>query len=118
MEFLYFEIKQTLIYEIGINFKMILKLKIKSKHNKNAKNMLITWIQRRKLIESDLLQVLEFFKDQIYVSKIRRLLPFFKITSENPAIIISLFSTLLELIPELYFNDENCMELERVLNSK
>ena len=89
---------------------MILKLKIKSRVDKNAKNVLITWIQRKKLIESDLLQVLEFFKDQIHVSKIRKVFPYFKITSENPPIIISLFSTLLELIPDLYFNEENQKE--------
>jgi chromatin segregation and condensation protein Rec8/ScpA/Scc1 (kleisin family) len=96
---------------------MQLKLKV-SKRNKKAKNTLTVWIQRNKIFETDMLQVIKFFKDQIQVFKIRRFFPYLKITSDNPAIIISLFSTLLELIPEILFNEENNIGLEEALDSK
>jgi chromatin segregation and condensation protein Rec8/ScpA/Scc1 (kleisin family) len=95
---------------------MQLKLRV-SKCNKKVKNKLTVWIQRNKIFETDMLQVLKFFKDQIQVFKIRRFLPYFKITSDNPAIIISLYSTLLELIPEIFFNEENNIGSEEALNS-
>lgn len=91
---------------------MILKLKVKSK--KNQSKRLIAWIQREKLTKSDVLQVLGFFQDQIQVSKIRKFHPYYKITSENPAIIISLFSTLQELIPDVYFSEDSTLNLGAV----
>ena len=89
---------------------MIIKLKVKSK--KNQSKRLIAWIQREKLTKADVQQVLNFFQDQIQISKIRKFHPYYKITSENPAIIISLFSTLQELIPDVYFNEDSTLNLE------
>jgi len=83
---------------------MILKLKIKSKKNKG--HYLIAWFQREKTTKPDVEQVIKFFKEQIHVSKIWKVHSYYRVTSENPAIIISLFSTLQELIPEIYFNEE------------
>jgi hypothetical protein len=94
---------------------MILKLKIKSK--KTEKHHLIAWVQREKVTKPDLEQVIKFFKDQIQVSKIWKLHYYYRITSENPAIIISLFSTLQELIPDIYFNEEKTLNIEEALNS-
>ena len=93
---------------------MILKLKIKSKKNKG--HYLIAWIQREKVTKSDLEQVIKFFKDQIQVSKIWKVHFYFRVTSENPAIIISLFSTLQELIPDIYFNEETTLNIEEALD--
>ena len=89
---------------------MILKLKVKSKKNQNKS--LIAWIQREKLTKADVQQVLNFFQDQIHLSKIRKFHSYYKITAENPAIIMSLFSTLQELIPDVYFKEDSTLNLE------
>jgi len=91
---------------------MILKLKVKSKKSQNKS--LIAWIQREKITKPDVQQIIDFFRDQITVSKIRKIHSYYKITSENPAIIISLFSTLQELIPDVYFKEDSALNLEVV----
>jgi hypothetical protein len=57
-------------------------------------------IERDSKIEEDLKDLFKFFKESIEISKIRRLHKYYKIKSSNLAIIISLLSTILELIPE------------------
>jgi len=95
---------------------MILKIKIQN--NKiNKKNKRITvWIQKKKELKEDLKQLFQFFKENIQVSKQIRLHNYYKVTSENPAILLSLISTINELIPEIYFSSENPIEKTEMLN--
>ena len=58
-------------------------------------------------IDKDIQQLFEFFKENVKISKIRRLHEFYKITSDNPAIMLNMFSTIQELIPEVYFKEED-----------
>ena len=92
---------------------MILKLKIK--HSK--KKRIFIWIQRHKDFKQDIQQILQFFKDQIIVSKKRRLFPYYQIASDNPAILLSLFSTVQDLIPEIYFKVEDSIEIKESLTT-
>lgn len=94
---------------------MILKLKTKSNRKINQ-NQIFVWIQRHKDFKKDIQQILQFFKDQIVVSKKRKLLPYYRITSDNPAILLSLFSTIQDLIPEIYFKVDNSIEIEESVN--
>jgi len=90
---------------------MILKLKTKS-NRKTNQNQIFIWIQRHKDFKKDIQQILQFFKDQIVASKKRKLLPYYRITSDNPAVLLSLFSTIQDLIPEIYFKVENSIEVK------
>lgn len=93
---------------------MIITLKIKKKRKQGKKILL--WIQRHKDLKQDIQQILQFFKDQILVSKKRKILPYYRITSENPAIALSLFSTIQDLISEIYFKDDTPLEIKETLN--
>ena len=92
---------------------MILKLIIK---NNKKGNIITVWIQNHKEIEDDLKEIFEFFKDSIKISKKRRFHTYYRINSENPAIILSLFTTILEIIPEVYFKNELAIGNEKILN--
>ena len=83
---------------------MIFKLLIKNDKKAKKKNLEI-WIQKHQDFEKDLQQLLEFFKESVTISKVRRLHDFYKITSDNPAIMLNMFSTIQELIPEIYFKE-------------
>jgi hypothetical protein len=80
-------------------------LKVKS-FKRKSKNSLIIWIQRTKSFEQDIQQLLDFFKEQVQVKEIRRIYHYYRVTSENPAIILSLFSAIQESLPEIYFNND------------
>lgn len=95
---------------------MILKLKIKQAKNSERKKMFL-WIQRHNDIKQDIQQILQFFKDQIFVSKKRKILPYYRITSNNPAILLSLFSAVQDLIPETYFQIEDSIKIEETIKS-
>ena len=84
---------------------MILKLKIKS-YNKTKKTQLFVWIEKNKKFKEDVQQLIQFFKEQIQVKKRLGLHIYYKITSDNPAIMLSLLSTVQELIPDIYFNTD------------
>jgi hypothetical protein len=92
---------------------MILKLKIT---NTRKNNRIVVWIQRNTKIESDLLQIFDFFKENIKISQIRVLHKYYKISSENPAIMVSLISAIHELIPEVYFSSEESIEEAECMN--
>jgi len=94
---------------------MILKLKIKNNRKSKSKKICV-WIQRHNSFNQDILQILQFFKDQILVSKKRKILPYYRITSDNPAVVLSLFSTVQDLIPEVYFKEESSIEIEETVN--
>ena len=94
--------------------KMILKIKIKQKKKANINSMEV-WIQRNKELDQDLAQIFQFFENQLIYKEIRRILPYFKITSENPAMLFSLITTLQELIAEIFFNNDNKVKLNEEL---
>ncbi|MFX1456403.1 MAG: hypothetical protein ACFFDB_13600 [Promethearchaeota archaeon] len=86
---------------------MILKLKIKDK-----KKSIVAWVQKSKIFEDNLLQIFQFFKEKITISKWSSFSRFYIISSENPAIILSMFSSIQELIPDVFFNYEETTEIE------
>lgn len=85
-------------------------------NKKTNQNQIFLWIQRHKDFKKDIQQIFQFFKDQIDVSKKRKILPYYRITSDNPAILLSLFSAIQDLIPEIYFKVENSIEIEKSVN--
>ena len=87
---------------------MILKLKVKCKKKKR----IVAWIQKCKDFDDSLQQIFRFFKDKVKISKLSRLTRFYIISSENPAIILSMFSTIQDLIPDIYFNTEEAIEVD------
>ena len=95
---------------------MIIKLKIKVEKS-TKKKQIVVWIQRHEDIENDIQQLFQFFKDQMKISKIRRILPYYRVSSEKPAIMLSFFAALQEIIPEIYFRDDDSVEFEESINS-
>lgn len=93
---------------------MILKLKIT---NTRKNNRIVVWIQRSKKIESDLLQIFDFFKENIKISRIRLIHKYYKISSKNPSIMMSLISTIHEIIPEVYFTSTDIIEETECMNT-
>jgi len=90
---------------------MILKLKIKS-NNKTKKKQIFVWIEKNKAFKEDVQQLIQFFKDQIQVKKRIGRHIYYKITSDNPAIMLSLLTTVQELIPDIYFNSNDSINVE------
>ncbi|MFW9952696.1 MAG: hypothetical protein ACFFKA_21450 [Candidatus Thorarchaeota archaeon] len=90
---------------------MILKLKIKSNHATNKKQIFV-WIQKNKEFKNDIDQLLQFFKDNTKIKTVYRLHKYYKITSRNPAIMLSLLNTIQELIPEMYFPSNDSIDIE------
>ena len=96
---------------------MIVKVKVKTdkKHNKKV---IITWIQKHKDFDKDIQEILKFFKDQVNYSIKSRIYEYYRITSNNPAIMLSLISSVHELIAESYFNTEESIEIQEPLEIK
>jgi hypothetical protein len=90
---------------------MILKLKIKS-NNKTKKKQIFVWIEKNKEFKEDVQQLIQFFKEQIQVKKRIGFHIYYKITSEKPAIMLSLLTTVQELIPDIYFNTNQSVDVE------
>ncbi|MFX1390978.1 MAG: hypothetical protein ACFE9Z_13015 [Promethearchaeota archaeon] len=90
-------------------------MKIKPKKPPKKKRI-IAWIKKTSEFNDDILQLLELFKDNLKISKFSKILNYYIVTSENPAIILSLFSSIQESIPEVYFNTENSVEIEDLIN--
>jgi hypothetical protein len=91
---------------------MKLKLNIKGK----KKRRLVAWIQKSKEFNDNAHQIFRFFKDKIKISKLSKILNYYIVSSENPGIILSLFSTIQELIPEVYFNLEESLGIKESIN--
>jgi hypothetical protein len=90
-----------------------MKLILKIKPNKpSKKKRIIAWIQKNSDFNDDIKQFLQIFKDNIKISKLSKFLRYNIVTSENPAIILNLFSSVQESIPEVYFNKDDSMEIE------
>ncbi|MHA1670459.1 MAG: hypothetical protein ACTSV5_07745 [Promethearchaeota archaeon] len=95
---------------------MIIRLKIKREKG-SEKKRIVVWIQRHQDIENDVQQLFQFFKDQMVIEKTRRILPYYRVSSENPAIMLSFFTALQEIIPEIYFCNEDSVEFEETITS-
>jgi len=96
---------------------MIFKIKVKSDKKKNKK-IITVWIQKNEDYQNDLQELLHFFKNQIIYSIISRIHEYYRITSDNPAIMLSLISSIQDLIAETYFNTEESIEIQEPLNIK
>jgi len=92
---------------------MILKLKIKA-NIKTKNKQIFVWIEKNKEFKDDVQQLIQFFKEQIQVKKRIGLHIYYKITSDNPAIMLSLLSTVQELIPDIYFNSNQTVDVEEL----
>lgn len=90
---------------------MIIKIKV-NKEKKALKNTLEIQVQRKKELDQEMSQIFQFFESRITRKKIRRIHPYYKITSQNPAIMLSLISSLQELIPDIYFSSNDIIDLE------
>ncbi|MBY9003501.1 MAG: hypothetical protein KGD73_05990 [Candidatus Lokiarchaeota archaeon] len=95
---------------------MIIKLKIKGE-KKTKKKQIDVWIQRHEDIENDVQQLFQFFKDQMTITKTRRILPYYRVSSKKPAIMLSFVTALQEIIPEIYFSNEDSVDFEESINS-
>jgi len=94
-----------------------MKLILKIKPNKRSKNKrLIAWIQKDTTFKDDIIQLFKLFKDNIHISKLSKILRYHIVTSENPAIILNLFSSIQELIPEVYFDKDDAIEIEDLID--
>lgn len=94
---------------------MIVKLRIK-RDKKSKKNKIFVWIQKRADVVSDIQQALSFYEKDLTVKTARRYYKYLKISSDKPAIMISLITTINELIPDIYFNSEDLSSVEEEIN--
>ncbi|TXT54178.1 MAG: hypothetical protein BAJALOKI2v1_800005 [Promethearchaeota archaeon] len=69
----------------------------------NGKEKLSLWIEKYGEIKEEIEQIFTFFEDSINVKEKRRLSKYYVISSENPAIILSLSSAIQEIVAEKYF---------------
>ena len=95
--------------------KLILKIK-SSEHDKGKR--LIAWIQKNSDLEEDILQIFNLFKSNTKISKLSKILRYYIITSENPAVILNIFSTIQDIIPEVYFNNDDSIEIKNFIDRK
>lgn len=84
---------------------MILKLIIKQ-NRKTKKNSIIIWIQKDGDFEADIQQLFHFFQQNVVITEKRRFSQYYMVTSDNPAIMLSLFSAIHDIIPDIYFKPE------------
>ena len=90
---------------------------IRIKQNKKTnKSRIIVWIQKQKEFDNEIRQLLNFFKDQLMYYRVRKIHQYYKVTSGNPAIMMSLISSIQDLIPEIYFNVDEPIGIEKTVN--
>lgn len=90
---------------------MIIKIKI-DKEKKTKKNKIVVLIQDKKELRANLQELFLFYKENVTTKTLRNYCKYYKVSSENPAIMMSLISTLFEIIPDFYFNVEEPSDLE------
>jgi hypothetical protein len=95
---------------------MIVKIQIKM-DKKSTKPKMFIWIREQADVESDIQQAILFYKNDLSVKTTRRFHKYHKISSDKPAIMISLLTTINELIPEIYFNSEGLSNVEEEMNT-
>lgn len=84
---------------------MIVKLNLNLGTGIEGNHILL--IERNSKIESNLKDLFNYFEDDITISRIRRFHKYYRVKAPNLAIIISLVSTILELIPEAVIMEES-----------
>jgi len=89
-----------------------MKLKLKIKPNKK----IIAWIQKNSDLNEEIQQIFKLFKDNIKIFRKSKFLRYYVVTSENPAIILNIFSSIQESIPEVFFNEEDSIEIEDLVD--
>ncbi len=90
-----------------------MKLILKIKPNKpSKKKRIIVWIPKKSDLGDDIQQILQIFKDNLKIAKLSKFLRFYIVSSSNPAIILNIFSSIQESIPDVYFKNENSIEIE------
>jgi len=87
-----------------------MKLKLKVKNNKKRK--IVAFIQKDKDFEESVHQLFRFFESKLRISKFSRFRRYYIVSSENPAMVLSLFSAVQDLIPDIYFDTEEPLEIE------
>ena len=95
---------------------MIIRLKIKREKG-SEKQRIVVWIQRHQDVENDVQQLFQFFKDQMVIEKTRRILPYYRVSSENLLGKVTNVSDVQEIIPEIYFCNEDSVEFEETITS-
>ena len=90
---------------------MILRIKVISKKNRK-KGRIIVWIQNHRDLREEIQQLITFFKDEIQVRKRFFFHLYYKFSSEKPVTMLSLLTTIQELIPEVFFNSSTSPDLE------
>ena len=90
---------------------MILRLKVRAA-NKSKNKQIFAWIQNHKDFREEIEQLINFFNDQITLKKRIRFHKYYRVTSENPAIMLSLLSAIQDLIPEIYFKSDEVIDIE------
>ncbi|MBD3194998.1 MAG: hypothetical protein GF317_08090 [Candidatus Lokiarchaeota archaeon] len=79
-----------------------MKIKISIKSNIDPdKSHYSVLIQKEKKFLDDINQLIQFFGDNVQISNKYGIHRYYKISSENPALIFSLITALLEIIPEI-----------------
>ena len=94
---------------------MMIKIHIK-RDKKSKKSKMFIWILKQADFESDIQQAILFYKNELSVKTARRYHKYHKISSDKPAIMISLLTTINELIPEIYFKSEELSSVEEEIN--
>ncbi len=89
--------------------KLILKIKPR---NHSKKKRIIAWVRKTPEFNDEIIQLFEIFKDNLKISKFSKMMRYYIVSSENPAIILNLFSAIQESIPEIYFNKEDPIKIE------
>jgi len=84
---------------------MIIKLKLRKGLDRKYSDI-VAWIQRDTEFEKDIVDVLEFFNENIKITQKRRFHKYYKIKTSNLAVMISFISTILEIIPETLIIEE------------
>lgn len=90
---------------------MNVKLIVKNNY-KTINNEITAWIQKNKNFNDCLKKVFQFFKDNVKISNKKKFRQFYKIKSNNPAIMFSLLSPVQKLILETYISDDNSEKIE------
>lgn len=91
---------------------------MKLKLNINPNKKIVAWIQKNSDLNEEIQQIFKLFKDNIKISRKSKFLRYYVVTSENPAIILSIFSSIQESIPEVFFNDEDSIEIEDFIDGQ
>lgn len=87
-----------------VYFSTLMKIKLIVKNRLfNGKEKMFLWIEKDKDMKEEIEQIFNFFEENINMEEKRRLSKYYVISSENPAIILSLSSAIQDIVAEKYF---------------